>query len=447
MPQAGESIERTKYQLQAVLDFASQTLTVSETIHYLNATGQVLDRLLLVVDANWTPGILTIDRISWQDGSLAESWSLEGGFLFLDLAEPLQDGESLVLALDYELALPARPARLGFTFRQTNLGDWYAFVPPYRPGTGWLAYRPGLVGEYLAYDLADYEVELRIVNRGEGELVVAASALPERAGDLHRFRHTAARNFSLSISPQYQVFRQQVEGVQLASYAYAEVAAGGQGALQTAAAALELYNRLFGPYPHDSLSIVQSEFPDGLEYDGLVYIGQEYYWGYAGAGQNLLTIIAAHEIAHQWWYGLLGSDQAVEPWLDEAFATYSEVLFYEQVYGASQPLPVTPVADTFDDWWWSFRVEFYEPQDGFVGDTIYQYGSFRPYINAVYLRGALFFRDLRSLMGDQDFFEALGEYAARNRQTQVTAADFWELFSEFSETDLAPVRETYFGAP
>jgi len=46
--------------------------------------------------------------------------------------------------------------------------------------------------------------------------------------------------------------------------------------------------------------------------------------------KNYLTTLSVHETAHQWWDGLVGTDQALEPWLDEALATYAERIFYQK---------------------------------------------------------------------------------------------------------------------
>jgi len=60
------------------------------------------------------------------------------------------------------------------------------------------------------------------------------------------------------------------------------------------------------------------------------------------------------------WYGLIGNDQANEPWLDEALSTYSELLFMR---GISQ----------LATWWRENRIDFHEPQ-GWVDSTIYEFG-------------------------------------------------------------------------
>jgi hypothetical protein len=116
------------------------------------------------------------------------------------------------------------------------------------------------------------------------------------------------------------------------------------------------------------------------EYDGwsshLLSFGQ-----YGGSNRSNLVTIGIHEIAHQWWFGLVGNDQAMEPWLDEALAVYSERIFYEFTSGGGNL-----------DWWWQFRVDYFDP-GGYVDNIIYQGGAFRPYTNAVYLNGAHFMEE------------------------------------------------------
>jgi aminopeptidase N len=81
--------------------------------------------------------------------------------------------------------------------------------------------------------------------------------------------------------------------------------------------ALPVYRERFGRYPFDSLTVVAIEHIHGagVEYPGLVMVGSRRY-----------DVVVPHEVAHQWFYGLVGDDQASDPWLDESFATYGEAL-------------------------------------------------------------------------------------------------------------------------
>ena len=138
-----------------------------------------------------------------------------------------------------------------------------------------------------------------------------------------------------------------------------------------------------------------------------------------------------HEIAHQWWYSLVGNDHALEPWLDESLATYSERIFYENNYPSNV------------SWWWQFRVNYFKPT-GYVDATIYDYGSFRAYTNAVYFRGALFLDDMRERMGYGNFSKFLKAYAERYANGHATSADFFALARETINVNLDDLIGSYF---
>src|SRR5690606_6507172 len=104
---------------------------------------------------------------------------------------------------------------------------------------------------------------------------------------------------------------------------------------------------LFGVYPHERMLVVQGDFPDGMEFSGLVFVSTDWFKSFKGETGSYLTLITIHEVAHQWWYMRVGNDPALSPWLDEALATYSEYLFMEEYY------------PSLKEWWWQFRVDAY----------------------------------------------------------------------------------------
>ncbi len=441
---------RTRYTLSARLGYLQHTVAVEEGVIFTNTLGVALPNLVFLVEPNRYPGAFHLKRLAWEGGRAVEPYRLERNKLEIPLPEPLQPGQRASLSLAYELVLPAipppaettRPVPFGYTERQTNLVDWYPFLPPYDGEQGWLAHDPWYYGEHQVYDLADYQVSI-LVNQGGLDLVYAASAPAEasRAGAepvatpaeevLLRYRLEKARSFAFSASPYYVVFSQQVGDTTVLSYAFPFDQAGGQAALQETAAALALYQTLWGPYPRPTLTVVEADFLDGMEYDGLYFLSRGFYNLYDGTPKGYLASIAVHETAHQWWYRQVANDQALEPWLDEALCTYSEKLFYEHTY------------PELVDWWWDFRVNFYQP-GGPVNGRLYDFNGFRPYVNAVYLRGALFMEDLRQLTGDKAFFDFLKDYADRRAWQIATAGDFFNILADHSPQDTGPLREKYF---
>jgi hypothetical protein len=430
-----------RYELKATFDYAQHHLEVEEHIAYTHTAPESIASLVFLVEPNRYPGSFQLGKMSWGNGDLVESFSMKNNRLEVSLPQPLNYGEKIELNIAYTLDLPeipppaddSRPQPYGYTSRQTNLVDWYPVLPPYKPGEGWLAHDPGYFGEHQVYQSADYQVQIELTGtlNPDQPLVIAASSPAEIDGNLYRYETRQARNFAWSASNVYTVASTQVGDTIIQSYAFPFSGDGGEAALQYAAEAVKLYSKLFGPYPGDSLSIVEADFLDGMEYEGMFFLSRGFYNLYDGTPDGYLTAIAVHETAHQWWYGSVGNDQALEPWLDEAMCTYSEKLFYEYTY------------PELVDWWWSFRVNFYEPT-GYINGSIYDYNGFLLYRNAVYLRGAQFLEALRQAVGDEAFFAFLEDYAAQNAHGLATADSFFAILKQHSSADIQPLLQAYF---
>ena len=430
----------THYTLTAVLNYALHHLVVDEGIEYTNRSPQALDQLLLMAEPVYFPGTFDLKGMAWGDGTAITDFRRDGSRIILPLPQPLEPGEAITLSLNYELSLPSpvpspdlRPIPFGYTTRQTNLVDWYPYIPPYKPGEGWLAHSAGYFGEHQVYETADFDVSLHILDE-RGDLIVAASAPAHKEGDWRRYEYDDARNFALSVSPEYRVYTATVGTTTVISYAFGFHETAGQAVLQTTAEALELYNRLYGPYPRPLFSAIEADFLDGMEYDGLYFLSNGFYNLYQGQPGDYLVSIAAHETAHQWFYAQVANDQALEPWLDEALCTYSERLFYENKYPDALK------------WWWDYRVNYYQPQ-GWVDGSIYNPAGYRPYRDAVYLNGALFLEALRKQVGDEAFFAFIKDYVAQMSGKIATRQDFFRILGEHTTNDLSPLLKVYFQAP
>lgn len=421
-------ITRTQYRLSVFFDYPSRTLAVEQSIHYLNQTGETLNELVLVVEPQRYAGVFKINSLTWGSGEYVALYTLADGLLEISLSAPLLAGESLQLTINYALQIPFQASAFGYTARQTNLADWYPYLPPYRAGVGWLINSPGIVGEHQIYDIADYEV---IIRSPEPGLTLAASVPPQPVATGSFYQLEAARGFIWSASLDYILLEEYVGETLLTAYVFPEHRSAGESALRTMAAALPLYESLFGAYPRSSLILIEADFYDGYEADGAFFLDQVYFGDYAKSPNNYLTILAAHETAHQWWYAQVGNDPALDPWLDEALATYSEFLFYENLYPNQT------------GWWWQFRVVRLNPT-GYVNTTIYDYTEIDSYVNGVYLRGAAFLRDLRALIGDDTFFAFLHEYAAQGYLRQMTTEDFFAILVDHSDEDLSVLMTVYF---
>jgi hypothetical protein len=436
----------TQYNLDAIFDYSQHSLSVLETISYVNNNTVELPDLILVVEPNLWMGSFTLVSLNWENGESIDNYDLIDDQMRIPFSQPLQPGDGFVIKINYQLVIPelqpasesVRPVPYGYSARQTNIVDWYPYIPPYRNGEGWLVHPDWYFGEHQVFDVADFHVKITLTEPVQ-DLLIAASAPAEQDGESYSYHLEAARTFALSAGTEYLLQTANAGDVTIYSYSFPYDKYAGLEVLQNTVDALQLYSQLFMPYPHASLSVVEADFLDGMEYDGLFFLSHGFYDLYDGTPKGYLTFIAAHETAHQWWYGLVGNDQALEPWLDEALCTYMEHVFYENIYSDYPPRSGASLVN----WWWYYRVDFYNP-GGWVDSAIYDFNQYRSYRDAIYLNGAKFLEDLRDLIGDQAFFAFLGDYARKNTHGIATTVDFFDILRNHTNQDLSGLISEYF---
>ncbi len=403
---------------------------VAQEILYPNQSGETLEELILAVNPNLWRGSFALTTLT-VNGETVSNYSLSGQTLRVPINAPLASGQSLRLGLIYNLALPYSSGKFqnfGYTARQSNLIDWFPIIPPYLAGQGWLLREPWSYGENFTYALADFYIGITFADATPP--VLAASAPASQEGNTLRYALPGARTFSMSASPEFLVASAEENGITVSSYYFAEHSAGGLAILDTTQTAVRTYQNTFGPYPHTSLAAIETELNDGLESDGLYFLASSFYANYDGTASNNLVMIGAHETAHQWWFGAVSNDQALEPWLDESLCTYAEHIFYEQNHPGLL------------NWWYNVRIRYYNPS-GYVDSRLYNTTSFRAYVNAVYLRGALFLDDLRIRMGDEAFFAFLRDYYTRHQGHIATAETFFIVLADHTN-QADDIIKTYF---
>jgi hypothetical protein len=233
------------------------------------------------------------------------------------------------------------------------------------------------------------------------------------------------------MSPFYSLVELSDENVTIHSYFFPGHEPAATTVLNASFQAVQTYGKTISPYHHQVLNIVETNLIDGLEGDGMYFLGSGFYDNSA-TNRSLLTLLAVHETAHQWWYAAVSNDQAMEPWLDEAFSTFMESIYYEN----TSPEDLT--------WWKSYRLSG-NPSTEFVNRSIYDFDFFRPYRNAVYLRGANFLLDLRAAMGDDFFFKFLADYFEQAKEIPVsTTSLFFNNLAEYYEIKQNDLLEKYF---
>lgn len=425
--------------LHIVLNYADKRMTVTQYTTLVNDSPDAWDELVFAVPPAYRPGVFTLRTatITTTRENYAATTVLSNTMLHVEAPVPIAPGEAVAVALEYALAIPSVDTdtwlplgNLGAGERLIQAGDWHPTLVPYRAGEGWQTWEYVLIGDPNIYGVADYDVTLRT----DTAVIIAAPGFVTQKGQVRRYRLDQARAFAFLASPEYRVVRAVAGPTPVQVYFLPEYGAAAQAVLKAASQALPLYAEIYGPYPYTNLVIAQNAYYGAMEYSGLVSMSSRAYEGYQETPAAGLVSLTAHEIAHQWWYGAVGNDQVHDPWLDESFAKYSEVLFYERYY------------PDFVEWWWRHHIGS-RNRGGALDRTIYDFTDTASYIDQLYAQGARCMKDLRALMGDPDFFAFVKAYREANEGRIATRDDFFAAVRAHTDADLTPLLESYFPEP
>lgn len=407
------------------IDYATKSAHVDQEIRFVNRGDIPLESIVLDIQANQWDGGFTLEGLSVND--LAATHELIVNRLQIVLPAPLETGCQVTVKMSFRIqpsaiknGLSSYRGFFGYSPRQLNIGHFLPTVAAHINGE-WRIHKPVGIGEQIVYEVVDWDVVVSVENARESLQIAAPGNVTELEPLRWRVTVPKSRDFAMSMSEDFVLQEQQVPGGPIvAVYTFPDAVTnangvrvnGGTHTLEETVKAVILFQRLFGDYPYDRFVVVQGDFPDGMEFSGLVFVGTAWFYYFDGTHYNYLTLIAVHEVAHQWWYARVGNDAALNPWLDEALATYSEYLFIENYY------------ENDKNWWWTFRVADFVPE-GDVDSNVYEFTNARQYINAVYLRGVQMIHNLRDDIGDTAFFELLWEYARKGDGQIADPSLFW----------------------
>jgi len=429
----------TNYTIVAVLHTTSHTVAAQTTINYVNHAEVNLSQLVfrLYPNAFRPDGWIQVEEVSYAGTNL--TYTVGGDdltVLTVDLSPPLgpgplAPGSNLTLTLLYQVQVPNRRDRFGWFHTLSpcellayNMGNWHPIASVYDE-RGWHKAPYTFMGESFYSEAATYDVALTVPE----DYVVAATGELESVVPVSGGRRTwhwttgPVRDFTWCASPHFKTSSIICDGVNVTSY-YAEGhSEGGHQVLQVARHCLGIYGDLFGPYPWESLHIVEVDFwAGGMEYPQLVMIDTSLYDYYEE--KSWLEYVTAHEIGHEWVPFSIGTDSNAEPWIDEGFASYCELCFAEYVYGPEERANWRSHAE---DGYWGFYQSY---GDECINQSIPYWESHPGYGSIVYDKACLVYDMLRHQLGNQTFYQAWHHVYQQALHRNIRARDLQDLFEE-----------------
>jgi len=437
--------ELTHYSIELFIDVESLLIQGREWVRYTNTEDVPLDEVVFRLFPE-TPGYggqMRVDDVLVRGQPGVTRMGFGGSALYVALPQPLSPGQSVTFELAFEAKVP-EGTEVGYgQFSRADgilsLPNAYPLVPVY-DDEGWnVELAPGY-GDAVYSDVALYRVQVR----APSEQIVVTSGSTESRIDWGDGTATTTsvsgpmRDFALMMSTDFVTSTAVVDGILVTSHYRPQDAEGGERALRYAVDALTIFGHHFGPYPYAEFDVVETPtIAGGIEYPGLVVIAQRLYEEEGG----FFEFATVHETAHQWWYGMVGSDQVDEPWLDEALVQYSTLLYYEEVRGLEVAEEVRK--RSFEQVYGKL-VE--EGRDAPVGQPVQAFSA-EDYGPVVYGKGPLFFQALRDEVGDEAFFAILRAYSEAYRYKIATPEGLLALAEEVSGRQLDSLYQKWILSP
>ncbi len=416
------------YHIDLTIPTDMVSLQGKEEVYYTNRTGKPLQEIYFRLFPNlYGSSLMTVSHLQVNGQSTEGVLEQENTALRVPVSPLLQPGQAAVISLDFSVNVPTDGGGNYNSFVYTKqvlaLAQFYPLIPAY-DSAGWHLEIPPNYGDVTYTDTSFYEIR---VTAPETVTVASSGSILQQQKSGNQQVLTLAggpiRDFYLAASDQYSVISEKIGETTVNGYASAgqkELAGRTLGFAQKAFAS---YAQHFGVYPYTVFNIIGTPNDAlGIEYPQAIALNQNLWDPKADFGSIpasvLLEATTAHEIAHQWFYGVVGDDQVNQPWLDEAMAQYDTFLYYEDTYGIS-------AAQSYSQDW-SNRWKRVNDANTPIGLPVSSYTA-QSYGAIVYGRGPIFIETLSQQMGADKFAAFLKDYYQTYQWGISTTDDFEKL--------------------
>jgi hypothetical protein len=259
--------------------------------------------------------------------------------LVVRLPAPVAQGQTVSVALDFTMRLPQKQGRWGQWKGVTFLSNWQPVLAVY-DSTGWQPtpfipwHQPFFNEAGSFHALVTLPCNQKIACTGS---IVSSRELGDGRREVE-IQISCARDFAFLCSWRYAEFTGQVGPVHVRCMAFPEHEHYAKAMVGIACNAIETYSRWFGPYPYPEFTVAESYFGwNGNECAGLVMIDERIF-GMPHVADGFVEYLLSHEVCHQWWYNVVGTNGYCETWMDEGLATYFAHRLLNLKYGKNSPM-------------------------------------------------------------------------------------------------------------
>ncbi len=363
------------------------------------------------------------------------------------LDKVLKPNESITLDIDFKARLPKVFARTGYVDDYYLVGQWYPKIGVYESAGmryakrgGWNCHQFHADSEFYA-DFGTYSVDMTVPKN----MVLGATGVFQsekinqdntktvtyRANDVH--------DFAWTVSPRFVVSERQWKHVRIKAMVQPEHSGTTERYFQSVIAALEYFQKYLGKYPHSVLTLIDPPLAAsgsaGMEYPTFITCGQT-LWGLPN-GIRLPEVVTVHEFGHQYFQGILASNEAEESFLDEGFNQYYEGRIMDKVYGKGSIMNIFSYKMGDVE---SSRASYVGMKNVKISEIFHKSWEYPKgtYGVLTYMKTATMLKTLENILGQATMDEIMQTYFIRWRFRHPSVKDFITIANE-----IAPKRTQY----
>ena len=478
IPLADHAEEVASYTLSAKLDPSAHTVHGEGTIRWRNASSVPVSELWLHLYLNAfknEKSSFLREPLPFRTGETMKDWgfidvrrlalhgaSVDGPGAAVDLwpgAELHREGdedetdvrvplgrdvapnESITLDVAFDSKLPGVVARTGYAGTFHMVAQWFPKIARLESDGRWAHFPFHKMAEFYA-DFGTYDVTVDVP---DGYVIGATGPMTESrvvgGRRIERHQQSDVHDFAFTAWDKYQSLTETIEGVAvkvLYPPGYTKVA---QRELAAMRFGIPHFGARYGRYPYAVLTLVHppqtAGEAGGMEYPTLITTGGHWY---DPKGLRAIEHVTLHEFGHQYFYGLVASDEVTWPFLDEGLNEYATEQAIAQWLGAGSFLDISGASVSFNAG--SATISDRAVHNERVAQPAYAFESGSDYGALVYARTASIVETLRRVYGDAQVSLALGRYARRQRFKHPSPDDLFAAFEEVLGASVAKTLRT-----
>ncbi|MGH7329578.1 MAG: M1 family metallopeptidase, partial [Polyangiaceae bacterium] len=343
-------------------------------------------------------------------------------------------GETISIATTWDVKLPSVVERTGYAGSFHMIAQWFPKIARLEPDGTFAHFPFHRLSEFYA-DFGTYDVTMDVPdNFVIGATGPVASSRVENGRRIERHVQADVHDFAWTAWDKFKAKSEDIDGVHVSALFPPDYDAVADREMATIRFSLPYYQRRYGPYPYSVLTLVHP--PDeageagGMEYPTLITTGGSWFEPRIVLEPELLT---AHEFGHQYFYGLMASNEMLYPFLDEGVNSFAEEdalgnMFGDASGGGLWGISVSDIAA---------HVVNARNKDAFVAEPAYAFPTGASYGSLAYSRTAVILETFKRVYGEEKFWAAMTDYTKKWRFSHPTPDDFVACFYDEVSPDAA----------